>query len=114
MDMDCEKESDDKLAIQELDQIMKMVGELTQKLRFKLHNNRLKWRELANIPTKREATGRTNVQATDSGIASSTYSGTSMVMDSNAFTGVQDTNPHQSSSIISSEVDGRHETSVEN
>ncbi|XP_063402775.1 uncharacterized protein LOC134686880 [Mytilus trossulus] len=159
MDMDCEKESDDKLAILELDQIMKMVGELTQKLRFsnvrlknlhenkyeettpneeelkkvsskieaatvgiekfilettELHNNRLKWRELANIPTKREATGRNNVQATDSGIASSTYSGTSMVMDSNAFTGVQDTNPHQSSSFISSEVDGRHEASAEN
>lgn len=79
-----------------------------------LHNNRQKWRELANIPTRREATGRNNVQATDSGIDSSTYSGTYMVMDSNAFTGIQDTNPHQSSSFISSEVDGRCEASAQN
>lgn len=79
-----------------------------------LHNNRQKWRELANIPTRREATGRNNVQATDSGIDSSTYSGTSMIMDSNAFTGIQDTNPHQSSSFISSEVDGRCEASAQN
>ncbi|CAC5394958.1 unnamed protein product [Mytilus coruscus] len=159
MNMERKKESDDKLVTKDLDQITKIVAELTQKLRLsnvllknlhenkleettqneeelnyisrkieetaaginkftiettELHNNRQKWRELANIPTKREATGRNNVQATDSGIDSSTYSGTSMVMDSNAFTGIQDTNPHQSSSFISSEVDGRCEASAQN
>ncbi|XP_076078950.1 uncharacterized protein LOC143049017 [Mytilus galloprovincialis] len=159
MEMESKKESDYKQADQELDQIIKIVAELTKKLRLnnvhlknmhedeleettqneqelngiskkieevatgfnkltietaELHNNRLKWRELANIPTKREETGRNNVQATDSGIGSSTYSGTSMVMDSNAFTGIQDTNPHQSSLFISSDVDGRHEASAEN
>ncbi|CAG2240879.1 unnamed protein product [Mytilus edulis] len=181
MEMESKKESDYKQADQELDQIIKIVAELTKKLRLnnvhlknlhedeleettqneqelngiskkieevatgfnkltietaELHNNRLKWRELANIPTKREETGRNNVQATDSGIGSSTYSGTSMVMESNkignksiilehaankneifvldAFTGIQDTNPHQSSLFISSDVDGRHEASAEN
>ncbi|VDI73542.1 Hypothetical predicted protein [Mytilus galloprovincialis] len=56
---------------------------------IKFQNNTKKWKELANLPVKREEKGRQTIQETDSGFGSAT----SKVLNSNVLSGIQDTNP---------------------
>ncbi|XP_052087440.1 uncharacterized protein LOC127724492 [Mytilus californianus] len=76
----------------------------------KFQNNTKIWKELANLPMKREEKGRQTNQETDSGFGSAT----SKVLNSNILSGIQDTNPPGNEHQYCSEVDGEGDDNTEN
>ncbi|CAG2240880.1 unnamed protein product [Mytilus edulis] len=77
-------------------------------LAAELQNNMQKLNFAYQPPNIRERKGRRSIQATDSGFDSTTYSGTSKVLNNDVASGIQDTNPpgnlNQSCSSLSLEA----------
>lgn len=74
-------------------------------LATELQNNMQKLNFFIQPPNIREKKGRRSIQATDSGFDSTTYSGTSKVINNDVVSGIQDTNPpgnqkHSCSSLL--------------